>query len=458
LIAIVATFLVVLTNVTATAQSPASGQAQVENVPDLLATANKAYADKDYEALTGALERLHVMRPYNSEYMYRLVLAYALLDEKTRAYDLMLRMQQQGLAYDFTASEDSVNIRGTEVFDYVNELMLHAAKPFGEAEAAFTLPPDVTMPGSMDWDETRQAFLVGTLDKGRVLAVDGEGQVSELLRATPSNGMWAVLDVLVDEQRDRLWLTSAAIPAFGDVDVADRGLSGLFEFELGTLKFVRRYPVPVDGRPHVPGSMDMSPNGDIYIADRALPIIYVKRAAEEKLTGAFASRDMVSLRDIAMQPDGRIMYIAGREKGITVVDFVGKQAAPLAGPETLNLGGIDGMFLRNNQLVIIQNGIQPQRVMRLALDSSGTKVEAVRPLAVALPVFDMPTFGTIKGDHLVYFANGRWPGEGEATAGVTAVKTALDPNTDLIPPEMQLYLEQERRQKAERERQKQDEN
>jgi hypothetical protein len=454
LIAILVAALVALAHGPAMAQSPAPAQAQAESVPSLLAKANQAYADKDYGALVTALEHVHSMRPYNSEYMYRLVLAYALLDNKPRAYELMLRMQQQGLAYDLTQTDDSTNIRGTEVFDYVNNLMLQAAKPLGEAQAAFSLPLDVALPGGMDWDPTRQAFLVGTLDGGRVLAVDGAGQARELLRAGPGNPMWAVLDLLVDEQRDRLWITSAAIPAFGKVDAADRGKSGLFEFELGTLKFIRGYPVPVDGRPHGPGSMAMAPGGDIYIADRALPIVYVKRAGEDKLTAAFVTRDMISLRDIAMQPDGRLMYIAGREKGITVVDLVSQQAAPLVIPETLNLGGIDGMFLWNNHLVIVQNGIKPQRVMRLALDASGTKVEAVRPLAVALPVFDTPSFGTVMGDDLYYFANGRWTGEGEAPTAVTVVKTGLDSNADLVSPEMELFLEQQRQQQAEREQQK----
>jgi hypothetical protein len=453
LIAIVVAVLIVLAHVQAAAQSPAPAQTQPESVPALLAKANQAYVNRDYESLVTALERVHSMRPYNSEYMYRLVLAYALLDDKPRAYELMLRMQQQGLAYDFTQTDDSMNIRGTEVFDYVNNLMLQAAKPLGEADTVFTLSQDVTKPGSLDWDATRKAFLVGTLEGGRVLAVDGEGQASELLRAGPDNGMWAVLDVLVDEVRDRLWITSAAIPAFGDVDVADRGLSGLFEFELGTLKFVRRYLTPVDGQPHVPGSMVMGPGGDIYLADRALPIVYVKRAGEDKLMAALVTRDMISLRDIAMQPDGRIMYIAGREKGILVVDLVSKRAAPLAIPETLNLGGIDGLFLWNNHLAIIQNGIQPQRVMRLALNSSGTKVEAVRPLAVALPGFNVPNFGTVVGDDLYYFANNHWSDESEVSAAVTVVKTGLDSNADLVPPEMQLYLEQQRQEQAEREQQ-----
>lgn len=420
-----------------------------DSVPALLAKTNEAYAAGDKTALKASLERLHELRPFNSEYMYRLVLAYAMLEEKTPAYNLMLRMQQQGLAYDFEATDESQNIRGTEVFDYVNSLMRNAAQPVGDAEPVFTLPAGGAMPGSLDWDATRQAFLVGTINDGRVLAVDENGQVSELLKADRENGLWSVVDVLADAARNRLWVTSAALPAFKGAGPADQGRSTLFEFDLETLELLRKYPVPADGRPHALGSMAMNSNGDIYIADRILPIVYTKPAAEEKLQVVFVTRDMVSLRDIAIQPDGRIMYIADRELGILVVDLAGQRAAKLAIPDTLNVGGIDGLFLWNNHLAIVQNGISPQRVMRLTLDASGTKVESVRPLAVALPDFDEPSFGVVKGDDLYFFANGRWAGDGQSAA-VKVVRTGLDSNADLISPEMQLFLEQQEKLQQER--------
>lgn len=423
------------------AQAPA---VQPVNVPQLLTAANKAYADGDHAALSNALERLHQARPYNSEYMYRLVLAYALQDDKSRAYDLMLRMQQQGLAYDFTRSDDSKNIQGTEVFTYVNDLMQQASKPMGEATLVFTLPEAVLMPESLAWDPSRGKYLVGTVIEGQVLAVDETGQVEELIKADNENGLWAVLDILVDEPRDRLWVSSAAIPGFREFSPVDKGRSALYEFELGSLELVHRYPVPVDGRPHALGSMVQNPDGDIFIADRALPIIYAKRAVDEKLTGVLGLSDMVSLRDIAMQHDGRIMYIADREMGITVVDFVSQQAAKLVVPETLNLGGIDGLLLSDNHLIVIQNGISPQRVMRLALDASGTKVDAVRPLAVAQPVFNFPSYGAIKGQDLVYFSGSHWPGAGENNKPISVLRTPLNASEDLVSPEMLLYLEQQK--------------
>ena len=448
LIAIVVAVFMAFVHVPATAQSPAPGQAQAESVPALLAKANQAYANKNYEALVAALERIHVMRPYNSEYMYRLVLAYALLDDKSKAYDLMLRMQQQGLAYDFMASEDSRNVRGTEVFEYVNNLMQLAAEPFGESEIAFNIQDAGVLPSSLAWDPTRQRFLVGTIATGQVLAVDDSGQVEELIKADADNGMWAVIDVLVDEQRDRLWVTSAAIPAFAGFGVADKGRSSLFEFELESLKLVQSYAVPVDGRPHALGSMAMGPDGTVFIADRALPAIYVKLPVEKKITPFVFSREMVSQRGIAMQPDGRIMYVADRELGILVVDLVRKRAAKLAVPETLNVGGIDELLLWNNHLIIVQNGISPQRVMRLALHASGTRVESVAPLAVAQPEFNFPSFGTLRGDDLFFFANSGMASSGEGRP-VAVLRTAVNATADLVSPEMELFLEQQRQREAE---------
>lgn len=418
--------------------------ALADNVPGLLVQANRAYSTQDYPQLRRTLERLHQMRPYNSEYMYRLVLAYALLDQKSLAYELMLSMQRQGLAYDFTLSDDSKNIRGTEVFEYINDLMKQAATPMGEVEAMFTLPDDVVMPEALAWDQGRQKFLVGTIVEGQVLAVDAKGQVEELIKADNENGLWAVLDILVDEERKRLWVSSAAVPMFRNVSTPDQGRSALFEFDLETLELLHRYPVPVDGRPHALGSMVMSPNGDIFIADRVLPIVYSKPAEERKLKPVFIAKDMISLRGIAMQPDGRLMYVAGREMGITVVDLASQKTAHLAGPETLNLGGIDGMYLWNNNLVIIQSGIAPQRVLRLGLDASGTRVEAVRPLAVAQPEFAFPSFGTLKGEDLVYFAGSHFSNEPGQNKPVTVVRTGVDSSEDLIPPEMLLHLEKER--------------
>lgn len=417
--------------------------AKPENVPALLARANTAFAAKDYQTFRTTLESLHKLRPNNSDYMYQLVIANALLNEKAPAYEMMLEMQQQGLSYDFAASEHTASLRGTEVFDYVNDLLIIAGNPVGEAEPVFVLPENVIMPETIHWDESRQKFLIGTVAEGQVLAVGKDGQVSELLKASDENGMWAVFDILVDEPRNRLWITSASTPGYLRFDPVDKGRSALFEFDLKTLDFIRRYPVPVDGRSHILGSMVLDPDGGVYIADRTVPLIYRKPAGEDKLKPILILKDMVSQRGIAMQSDGRIMYVADREMGITVIDLEGQQAGILEVPETLNVGGIDGMYLNNNRLFVIQNGISPQRVMRLQLDPSGTKVTSVAPVAVALPEFDLPSFGAIEGEDLYFFANSQWIGKKGSQKPVTVMRSSLNSNVELVRPELEQFMKQQ---------------
>ena len=77
-------------------------------------------------------------------------------------------------------------------------------------------------------------------------------------------------------------------------------------------------------------------------------------------------------------------------------------------PDNLNAAGIDGLYRWNDSLVAVQNGVTPQRVMRLDLDASGTRVANVAPLVVAQPEFDTPTFGTIEGDDLIFLAASHW--------------------------------------------------
>ncbi len=441
-ITLVMAFAIAVSSLPLQAQT-ATTQAKPENVPALLTRVNAAYAAKDYLTFRKTLESLHKLRPNNSDYMYQLVIAHALLNEKGQAYELMLGMQQQGLAYDFLESEHTQSIQGTEVFDYVNDMLKIAGKPVGAAEPVFVLPDAVVMPETIAWDESRQKFLIGTVAEGQILAVGKDGQVSELLKAGPENGMWAIFDILVDEPRNRLWVTSASTPGYLRFDPVEKDRSALFEFDLKTLGFIRRHPVPVDGRPHILGSMTIGPNGAIYIADRVLPLIYSKPAGEDGLKAILVLKEMVSQRGIAMQPDGRIMYVADREMGIIAVDLEGKQARLLEVPGTFNVGGIDGIYLNNNRLFVIQNGISPQRVMRLQLDSSGTKVASVAPLAVALPEFDLPSFGTIEGEDLYYFANSQSVGKQGSQKPVAVVRSSLNSSVELVKPEMEQFLKQQ---------------
>ncbi|NIP17790.1 MAG: hypothetical protein GWM87_06295 [Xanthomonadales bacterium] len=435
------------------AVQPVPAPAQQADTPpmgvlELREKAGQAYFKEDYAAFRDAMVTLHQLRPNNSEYMYRLVLAHALMNDLRPAFDMMLRMQQQGLHYDFDQTEDSRSLRDTEVYGYLNNLMKIAGEPVGTVEEVALLDADVRFPEGLAWDPTREAYLVGTVTDGLVLSVSESGERRELLRAGSENGMWSVFDLLVDAARNRLWVSSSAHPNFSGFDPVDAGRSALFEFTLDDLELVRRYPVPVDGLRHNLGNLAQAPNGDIYAADSRVPLVYLKPAGADRMRPLFTSPRLVSLRGLALSDDGESLYVADYEVGIVRFDIPSQQLGPVGRPGTLNLGGIDGLYYWNGHLVIIQNGISPQRIMRLKLDDAGTAIESVSPMAASLDVFDMPNYGTVRGDELVFFANSHWNDAPDQLSPVRIVRANIAEARELVSPEMQDFLrKQEEKQR-----------
>ena len=417
-----------------------AAQAAKPSIESLEQRSSEAFAQGDALSAYDANLQLHQLRPYQGEYMYNIVRATALQDHKSEAYEMMLKMQRQGMSYDFNQTEDTLNIRGTQVYTYVNDLMIEAGKPAGEGTVAFRLPGNPRDFQAMAWDPSRNTYLVGTANKGQVLAVGEDGTADVLLQANEKNGMWSVNGLAADVKHNRLWISSAATPTFEGFAPALRNNGALFEFNLETLELVKQYFLPIDSLPHELGGLAVTDEGHVYVLDRALPIVYLKAPESDRLVAFVASKELVSFSDIAVTQDNSRLFVADRVKGIFVVDPVAEQASMLGGPANLNLGGIEGIEYAAGELFIVQSGFQPQRLMRLKLAASGSEVETVAPMAVALAEFDGPGVGALREDALYYFANTNAEGEGSGDS-LLVLRTPLEAGQAIVPPDIRKFQE-----------------
>lgn len=404
-----------------------------EDPAELEEQSRKAYADGKYLPFYIANLKLHKMRPHVPQYMINLVRAGSLLEKANTAYHYMHMMQQQGLSFDFNSTDDTLNIRGTQAYDYINNLMIGAGEPAGDGAVAITLPGPPRDYGALAWDPSRERLLVGTVREGKLLAVADDGSTEVLLQAGDDNGMWSITGLAVDAERERLWIASAASPDFGAFSPADKNRSALFEFDLGTLERVSQSYVPVDALQHRLGAVAVA-GGEVYAIDTATPIVYRKAPGENRLEAFVASSQLVGFSDLAVTPDNSRLFAADPVMGVFVVDPQAQQAALLGGPENLNLAGIGGIEFADGQLFIVQGGITPQRLLRLELDDTGAAVAEVSPMAIALEPFDGPRLSTIRGGELFYFAN---QGSDSAEAGAIIMRTALDAGSSIQPPDLE---------------------
>jgi len=412
-------------------EAPKAGT-EKEQIAQLQQQSQEAYETEKWVAFYIANMKLAKLRPFESEYLVNIVKACALLDRKSTAYHYMLQMQQQGMTYDFNSTEDTLLIRNTEAYEYINDLLVAAAQAAGSGSSAFKLPGKPADFRAITWDGSRNRFLVGTMSEGTVLAVAANGETEVLLEANDENGLWSISGLAVDTERNRLWVSSAATPLFSGFSPVDKNRGSLFEFNLKTLEQVSRYNLPVDGLRHEAGSVAVTEDGLVYLIDREVPIVYLKKPDSDRLEAFFASVELRALRDIAVAPDNSRIFIVDAAKGILAIDPIAQQAALMTGPETMNLGGIHGIAYRDGEVFVVQGGFEPQRVIRLELDPSGTVAVSISPMAIALDDFSQPGVATMHGNSLYYFANS---GADDADS-LVVMNTPLDVGVAVAPPDM----------------------
>lgn len=404
-----------------------------EIVQGWLFRAMSAREAEEYEAWAEALNVLRELRPHNPNFMHQLVSAYALQDKKQEAFDLMLLMQRQGMAYDWDENPHLDNLRDTRLYEYLNTLMIEAGQHYGEGKVAMTLGGEFAMPEALAHDPQSGRLFVGTVRDGQILTRTGDEAWQPFADSDDLTALQAVLGLAADAERRHLWVATGMAPQFKRFRQRDFGRTALLKLDLDSGELLGEYRVLPDGKPHLLASIAIADDGTVFVADTESSVIYRLEPGDERPRPMVGNPVFTSLRGIALSGDRKLLYFADYELGIFAADFDTEEAWHVAVPQELNVGGIDGLFWWDGDLVIIQSGFLPQRVMRLRLGEDGLGVVGVQPLESGHPAFDHPTNGTIVGDQLYYFGASHWPHVD--TRGRPANSTVL-PETPIVVTEL----------------------
>ncbi|MEN1728244.1 MAG: hypothetical protein AAGJ52_07365 [Pseudomonadota bacterium] len=367
-----------------------------------------AFDDLDYEDWAQATERLHALRPYNQDFMTHLVRAYAHQERFSEAYSMMLSMQQQGLAEDWSRFDELEPMREHRLYQHLNGMMTGANQAFGDART-LTVLEGVEMPEALAHDPQTGRYFLGTIREGEILVSEDGQSFTGFGDSDSVSELMGVLDLAVDAERRHLWVATAALSQWRGYRDGLRGRTWLLKLDLDTGELLDTHRLIPDRRPHALGALAIAEDGTVFASDTATPGIYKLSPGEQFPQAYFGHPNFSSMRGIALSADDSKLYVADYEIGIFVVDTEDPtQAWKLFTPENLNEGGIDGLYFWDDHLVAIQNGVSPDRVLRMKLGEDGLGVIEVAPLLAALPQFDTPTYGTMVDSELVFLAGSHW--------------------------------------------------
>ena len=212
----------------------------------------------------------------------------------------------------------------------------------------------------------------------------------------------------VDAKRRLLWGCTAGHLQMANAKPKDDGKTAVFKYDLASGKLLKKYPVPNDGRKHWLGDLALDSQGNVYTSDSLSPAIYVIRRDKDEIETLLAESPFINPQGIAVTPDEKKLVMADYLKGLFLIDLQTKEIVEVAAPENTTLLGIDGIYRVGSDLIAVQNGIKPNRVVRLKLCSDWLVVEKLEVIEANNPAFDEPTLGVVDGDQFYFIANSQW--------------------------------------------------
>ncbi|HWP95196.1 MAG TPA: hypothetical protein VNL72_05620 [Gammaproteobacteria bacterium] len=385
-----------------------------------------ARARGDFMAMEQELRGALALRPGHPRLLYTLAATRALRGDPAEAVAILTRLANMGLSYDPAQDPDFAGIAAFPGFRPVAERLARNAAPLVASLPAFGLAAPTFMPEGLAYDETSGAFFVGSVRERRILRVPPEGPATSFADAA-RGGLWSVLALHVDRSRGWLWAASAALPPMDGFEPSLAGRSGLFAFALADGAPVATFVLEEPGE-HLLGELAIAPDGMVYATDSLGGALYALDVNQGVFTRLTPPGALLAPRGLAFDATGARLYVADHAAGVRVFDRHTGTLAPLVEATDVCTFGIAGLYRHGTSLIAIQNGIRPNRVLRMDLDESGTRIVAAVALEANHPQYGEPTLGVIVGDSLYYIANSPW--QRFDTAG------RLPPATELRDPQI----------------------
>jgi sugar lactone lactonase YvrE len=258
---------------------------------------------------------------------------------------------------------------------------------------------DSLFPEGIDWDPTRNAFIVSSTRQGTVSIVDGTGTVTPLV-PDPDPRIVSTVGLRVDAARGRV------LVAYDDIGLGTRSSSasalrvtGLAEYDLATGEQIRLVDLAIGSSPiHAADRLAVDGKGNAYVSDPAAGNIYLVTPAGEASILVTSEQLLGPGTNTTVEGTGVTGVAYDRSGFLLVNDYTAGQLVriPLRNPGALSslvqnnalVGGDGSVLLSNGSLLVATNQIATSSghnaVVQVFPNSGWTGVCGVRSISLSL--------------------------------------------------------------------------
>lgn len=370
----------------------------------------EAYRDGDAQGAASLLRRMLAYRPYSGDLLYRLAAAYAKAGDRSGAYEALLLLQKQGLAADPADDQAFQKVRDTKAFEFIAEQLAANGEPFNHAPVAFRSSESLPWPAAIAHDPESGRFYVAGLRSGRILAVAPDGSAEELLAQGADGGPAGISALALDAERGVLWAagTEVRLDEGGALDINTRA-ARLYGVEVKSGEVRASYGVGGERElPHLFNEIAVAPDGAVFLSDALSPLVLVREPDGGELAPFVGSGSLTSLQGLTLDDSGRYLFVADWHTGIYRIRRDTREVTRVEAAANFNLGGIHGLTFHDGDLIAVQTGTRPHRVVRFMLSEDMSGVTGQQPLSANQPEYKVPGLGVVADGGFYFIANSGW--------------------------------------------------
>lgn len=372
-----------------------NGSAFARTYDEIMEEAEAAFVKEDYSAAGALLDEAQIKRPYSLFLTRNRILTRLLTGREEEALAIASAVAARGLVLQTPKHEAFDRLKALPSWRPIEARMEANAQPVGVAAVIAEYPEDGLLPEAISIRKGRR--LIGSVRTGGVL------------RAAQTLSPLARLDGGVfDIEQDGKSVFAAVN---NQIAYERRGeeppFAAIVEIDARTGRERRRVRMPAADS--LIGDIEIDRHGTLYASDSLQPRLFVSGKADAAARILATDERWANLQGIALDEKHDRLFLADYLTGLYVVDLRNGAVRPVGNPSDAHLGGIDGLYFHDGDLIGTQNGVSPQRIVRIRLDKTGSLAERLDVLAGSLEGWAEPTHGVIVGGEFHYIATSNWP-------------------------------------------------
>lgn len=297
------------------------------------------------------------------------------------------------------------------------------AKPRGSMESIATIP-GMKLVESFSIDPADGALTFSSIHSGVVETYPGGSLIAQFTDGEAPFGL--------AKREQTLWISTAITPhtsSFSPQSIASR--SAIVAIDLENNGHIERYTLAQTvphtlTKPPQPSTQRDNPPADqarenalrlgdlclgrntLFVSDAVSGSVLQLPNYHGNLQPLTKSNWFGSPQGIAENESATALLVADYSSGLHRIDINSKQHRHLLPPANAHLIGLDGIYRYKNDLIAIQNGANPARILRIQMDANWQSIDRVSVLLQDNEILHEPTTGVVVDDLFYFIAHSQW--------------------------------------------------